>query len=73
MDINSALAVKIKEIRESKNISVYRAMKDMNISWHAYHRIETGVTSLTVSRFISICDFYEVDPSELLKEVLNEN
>ncbi len=59
---------KIKEIRESKNISQEKIAAKLGISQNTYHLIETGKSKLKFDHVLLIADFLEVGINELLPD-----
>lgn len=61
-----AVAVNIRQIRESKGYTQdYLAMK-LAISQNAYSKIELGYTKITLERLFQIAELLEADPINLL-------
>lgn len=58
--------VKIKQIRELKNITQEFIAKELEISTRAYSKIENGETQLTINRLNEISAILQVDPIEVL-------
>lgn len=69
--------IKIKQIRELKNISQEFVATRLNLSTRAYSKIETGETQLTINRLNEISKILELEPLEILgfddKKVFNIN
>jgi transcriptional regulator with XRE-family HTH domain len=67
--------VKIKQVRELKNVTQEYIANKLGISTRAYSKIETGETQLTINRLNEISDALGVDPLEVLgfddKQVFN--
>ena len=67
--------VKIKQIRELKNVSQEFVANQLGLSIRAYSKIETGETQLTINRLNEISKALGVDPIEILgfddKQVFN--
>jgi transcriptional regulator with XRE-family HTH domain len=67
--------IKIKQIRELKNVSQEFIATQLGLSIRAYSKIETGETQLTINRLNEISKALGVDPIEILgfddKQVFN--
>ncbi len=67
--------LKIKQIRELKNITQEFVARELDISTRAYSKIENGETQLTINRLNEISEVLQVDPIEILgfdeKQVFN--
>ena len=67
--------IKIKKIRELKNVSQEFVANKLGLSIRAYSKIETGETQLTINRLNEISDALGVNPIEVLgfddKQVFN--
>ena len=67
--------LKIKQIRELKNVSQEFVANQLGLSIRAYSKIETGETQLTINRLNEISKALGVDPIEVLgfddKQVFN--
>lgn len=58
--------VKIRQIRELKNITQEHIAQQLGISTRAYSKIESGETQLTIQRVNEISRVLDVDPMDLL-------
>ena len=58
--------IKIKQIRELKNVSQEFVANKLGLSIRAYSKIETGETQLTINRLNEISKALGVDPIEVL-------
>lgn len=58
--------IKIKQIREFKNITQEYIANELGLSTRAYSKIETGETQLTINRLNEISRILGVDPIEVL-------
>jgi len=58
--------LKIKQIRELKNLTQEYVAGGLGLSTRAYSKIETGETQLTISRLNEISSILGVDPIEVL-------
>jgi transcriptional regulator with XRE-family HTH domain len=67
--------LKIKQIRELKNLTQDSVAVKLDLSTRAYSKIETGETQLTINRLNEIAAIFEIDPMEILgfddKQVFN--
>ena len=67
LDQLNALCLRIRKIRETKELKQENMAHLLAISQKAYSKIETGTTKLSVERLIEIANLLEVDVAELLK------
>ena len=58
--------LKIKQIRELKNVTQEYIATQLGLSIRAYSKIETGETQLTINRLNEISNALGVDPIEVL-------
>jgi transcriptional regulator with XRE-family HTH domain len=69
--------IKIKQIRELKNLTQEYVAQKLGLSTRAYSKIETGETQLTINRLNEISAILEVQPMEVLgfddKKIFNIN
>jgi transcriptional regulator with XRE-family HTH domain len=67
--------MKIKQIRELKNLTQEYVASQLGLTTRAYSKIETGETQLTINRLNQISTILEVEPMEVLgfddKQVFN--
>lgn len=67
--------IKIKQIRELKNLTQEHVAIQLGLSTRAYSKIETGETQLTINRLNEISSILGVEPMEVLgfddKQVFN--
>jgi transcriptional regulator with XRE-family HTH domain len=67
--------IKIKQIRELKNLTQEHVATQLGLSTRAYYKIETGETQLTINRLNEISSILGVEPMEVLgfddKQVFN--
>ena len=67
--------IKIKQIRELKNVTQKYIATQLGLSIRAYSKIETGETQLTINRLNEISKALGIDPIEVLgfddKQVFN--
>ena len=68
--------LKIKQIRELKNMRQEHIAQQLGISTRAYSKIETGETQLTINRLNEISEALKISPLEILgfdeKQVFNQ-
>ena len=58
--------IKIKQIRELKNLTQKHISNQLGLSVRAYSKIESGETQLTINRLKEISAILEIDPIEIL-------
>ncbi len=58
--------LKLKQIRELKNLTQEHIATQLGLSTRAYSKIESGETQLTISRLNEISKILEIDPIEVL-------
>jgi transcriptional regulator with XRE-family HTH domain len=58
--------IKIKQIRELKNLTQEHVATQLGLSTRAYSKIETGETQLTINRLNEISSILGVEPMEVL-------
>ena len=67
--------IKIKQIRELKNLTQEYIANQLGLSIRAYSKIETGETQLTINRLNEISSILGVEPLEVLgfddKQIFN--
>lgn len=67
--------IKIKQIRELKNLTQEHVATQLGLSTRAYSKIETGETQLTINRLNEISSILGIEPMEVLgfddKQVFN--
>ncbi len=67
--------IKIKQVRELKNLTQEYVATQLGLTTRAYSKIESGETQLTINRLNEISKILEVDPVEVLgfddKQVFN--
>ena len=59
--------LKIKQIRELKNVTQEYIATQLGLSIRAYSKIETGETQLTINRLNEISKALGIDPIEVLR------
>ena len=67
--------IKIKQLRELKNLTQEHVATQLGLTTHAFSKIETGETQLTINGLNEISAILGIDPIELLgfddKQVFN--
>jgi transcriptional regulator with XRE-family HTH domain len=58
--------LKIRQIRECKNLTRKQVADKLNIETRTYSYIETGENNLNIKRLIEICNVFEITIEELL-------
>lgn len=58
--------IKLKQLRELKNLTQEYVANKLDITTRAYSKIETGETQLTIKRLNEISEILEIDPLEIL-------
>lgn len=58
--------LKLKQIRELKNLTQEHVATQLGLSTRAYSKIESGETQLTIARLNEISKILDVDPIEVL-------
>jgi transcriptional regulator with XRE-family HTH domain len=66
MNLNNKTALKIKEARESKNISQTALAKELSISGSAYSRLENGEVQITLNILELLAEKLDLQVVELL-------
>ncbi len=62
---------KLKEIRESKHLSRNEVAKKLAVSASLINEIESGRSRLSLDFFIQLCQLYNTNPLELIKNDTN--
>lgn len=57
----------LKKIREDRKISRKKVASQLNVSESLINEVESGRTRLSLDFFLKLCDIYEINPIELLK------
>ncbi len=65
------IAVKIRKVREYKNLSQGYLASRIGISQNAYSKIELGYSKITLDRLFHIAKLLDVDTYELLASKRN--
>jgi transcriptional regulator with XRE-family HTH domain len=58
--------LKLKQLRELKNLTQEHIATQLGLSTRAYSKIESGETQLTITRLNEISKILEIDPIEVL-------
>ena len=58
--------LKLKQLRELKNLTQEHIATQLGLSTRAYSKIESGETQLTIARLNEISKILEIDPIEVL-------
>jgi transcriptional regulator with XRE-family HTH domain len=66
MTLNDKVAVRIKDLREDKNLLQSKFAKQINMSTSAYSRIENGEVQITINMMEKIATALQVTLSEIL-------
>lgn len=67
---------KIKNLRKSRNLSQEEVAEFLHVSQSTYARIESGASNSWAGYILPICEFFGIQPEELLKTdhiVINNN
>lgn len=65
-ELLSKIAIRIKKLRDEKNISQLRFYNETDIH---IARIELGKLNITVSTLKEICDFFDITLSDFFKDM----
>jgi transcriptional regulator with XRE-family HTH domain len=74
--LSKTIGAKLFDLRKQKNWSQEQTADYLKISRSAYQRIETGEGFSWASNLENICEVFEIQPEELLKQetlVINHN
>lgn len=74
--MNIEVSNKIKALRTKKGLSQEQVADYLNISQSTYARIEKGETSSWANYINPICELFEIQPEDLLKQdiiIVNQN
>ena len=75
-EMNEIVGEKIKNLRESRNLSQEEVAEFLHVSQSTYARIESGASNSWAGYILPICEFFGIQPEELLKTdhiVINNN
>lgn len=69
-----SVGIKIKRLRESKNISQEEFAYQLNISQGTLSKIESGIVEkIDFHMMQKVCDYFDVDPSYFLTDTIIQN
>lgn len=74
--MNEIVGEKIKNLRKSRNLSQEEVAEFLHVSQSTYARIESGASNSWAGYILPICEFFGIQPEELLKTdhiVINNN
>ena len=71
--MNKIVGNNLKKIRKAKSISQEQAADNLHISQSAYARIERGESNSWANHLIKICEFFGINPQEILKNETEHN
>lgn len=57
----------LKKIREERKISRKKVASQLNVSESLINEVESGRTRLSLDFFLKLCNIYEINPIELIK------
>jgi len=63
----------LKFLRRIKGLSQGELAKHIDMSRNNIASYESGVVEPNVNRFLRVCDFFSIDPKEMLESILSEN
>ncbi|PIB33045.1 transcriptional regulator [Gaetbulibacter sp. 5U11] len=66
--MNIEVAHKIKTLRTSKGLSQEQVADYLHVAQSTYARMESGETNSWVNYIQPICELYQIQPEELLKQ-----
>lgn len=72
MEVTRLCARKIKNLREFHNFTQGYVADELEMSQNAYSSLENGNTRITIDRIVSLAKLYNISPSELIQETVNE-
>lgn len=67
---NAYIGKRIKEYRSQKKLTQEDMAKELDIATNHYGRIERGENSCTMNNFLIICNLLEINPTDLLGELI---
>lgn len=74
--LSKSIGSKLFELRKQKNWSQEQVADYLNVSRSVYQRVETGQGFSWANHLEKICEIFEIQPEELLKQdtlVINNN
>lgn len=66
MNLNNKVAVRLKSLREEKNISQLALAKSIGLSNSAYSRIENGEVQITLNILEKIAEEFKISINEIM-------
>ncbi len=63
-----SIGLKIRYLRTKKGVSQEYVAEHLHISQSAYARIENGESNSWASNLTAICNFFEIEPEEIVKQ-----
>jgi DNA-binding helix-turn-helix protein len=66
-EMNEIVGEKIKNLRKSRNLSQEEVAEFLHVSQSTYARIESGASNSWAGYILPICEFFGIQPEELLK------
>lgn len=74
--MNTLVSTKLKTLRQNKGYSQEFVADSLHMSQSAYARMENGKSNSWATYINQICELYEIQPEELLKQetiIVNQN
>ncbi|WP_363245337.1 helix-turn-helix transcriptional regulator [Daejeonella sp.] len=68
-EVNSILGFKLRKLRVNSNYSQLFVANCLGISRNAYVGWENGTINFTLEQIQRVCEFYNIDIIEFLKEI----
>lgn len=65
MDIAKKIGENLKQARKDKGLTQKEVATRLHMTQQQYSRFENGVFELNYAQILSLCDLYEITPSEL--------
>ena len=63
---------KLKALRKEKALSQDEVAKALNVQQHTYSGWETGKHQVSADKIPALCDFFEIEPSELFSNAVHQ-
>lgn len=70
MDFKTYTGNRIREFRESRNLTQEKMADKLHLVLNQYGRIERGESSCTLSNLIQICNILQITPNDILAELI---
>ena len=67
--VATILGFRLREIRENQNLSQATVASTLGMTNAGWGKLEKGINALSVDNLVSVCELFEIKPSELMKEV----